>query len=604
MSSDQAKRRLAAILVADVAGYSRLMADDEQATVAALDAARAVFRARIETNQGRVIDMAGDSVLAAFETATGAVEAAVGVQKALGEHPDNAADNRMMRFRIGLHLGEIIEKADGTIYGDGVNIAARIQSIAEPGGVSVSDALRGAVRGKVSAAFDEGGEHRLKNIAEPVRVFRIATSGAMAATPPPPAREASEAVPALPDRPSIAVLPFTNMSGDPEQGYFADGMVEDIITALARFKELFVIARNSTFVYQGRAVDVQQVARELGVRYVLEGSVRKSGNRVRITGQLIEAATRSHLWAGNFDGALEDVFDLQDRMTVQVVGAIAPSIHQAEIERARRKPPADLVAYDYVLRGAAHIEANAPDRVNAGITLMQEALRFDTHYAVAHGFLAHAYVQRWARFGHSTTDREGGERHARAAIAYAGDDGRALALGGFALSIIGVDMDRAGAALDRAVAINPNSVRALGFNAIYHARLGHHEIAVEHATKALRLSPLDPLNYEPQIGLAVAHFSRGAYAEAAFWARKSSDTNSQFPVARYWLVASLGQLGDRAAALAEFRQMKAIFPELEALALVNSDGFAPELRERAIAAFAAVEAAVEGRTEPDHKSQP
>jgi TolB-like protein/class 3 adenylate cyclase/Tfp pilus assembly protein PilF len=594
--SDHGKRRLAAILVADVAGYSRLMAEDEQATMAALDAARAVFRARIEANQGRVIDMAGDSVLAAFETATGAVEAAVEIQKTLGERSEGTSDDRPMRFRIGLHLGEIIEKADGTIYGDGVNIAARIQSIAEPGGVSVSDALRGAVRGKVSAAFEEGGEHQLKNIAEPVRVFRIVTPTAIAATPPPARDAPSDAAPALPDRPSIAVLPFTNMSGDPEQGYFADGMVEDIITALARFKELFVIARNSTFVYQGRAVDVQLVARELGVRYVLEGSVRKSGNRVRITGQLIEAATRSHLWAGNFDGALEDLFDLQDRMTVQVVGAIAPSIHQAEIERARRKPPADLVAYDYVLRGAAHIEANAPDRVNAGIKLMQEALRFDTHYALAHGYLAHAYEQRWARFGQAAADKEATERHARAAIAHAGDDAAALAMAGFALGVIGVDESLSTAALDKSVTINPNSVQALGFSAVFHARLGHAEIALDHARKALRLSPLDPQNYGPYTALAVAHFSRGEFAEAASWARKSSETNPRFPVARFWLVAALAMLGERTAAATELARMNALFPDIVGHAIGNLDGFQPELRERAIAAFAMVEA--EARTTP------
>ena len=340
MSGSELKKRLAAILAADVTGYSRLMAADDRATVAALDAGRAIFRAHIDANHGRVIDMAGDSVLAVFDTAIGAVSAALAVQRELATLVADTPEDRQMRFRIGVHLGDVIEKGDGTIYGDGVNIAARLEGLAAPGGISVSESIHVAVRGKVTADFVDQGEQTVKNIPHPVRAFSVSVDGGVSAPalPSVPAETQTRPAPSLPDLPSLAVLPFTNMSGDPEQDYFADGMVEDIITALARMGAFFVIARNSTFVYKGKAVDIKQVGRELGVRYVLEGSVRKAGNRVRITGQLIEADTARHVWADRFEGTLEDVFELQDRITESIVSAIQPSMLRAEIERARVKP--------------------------------------------------------------------------------------------------------------------------------------------------------------------------------------------------------------------------------------------------------------------------
>src|SRR5216683_1178509 len=307
LTSSGVRQRLVAILAADVAGYSRLMAVDERATVVALDAARRVFKAQIESHQGRVIDMAGDSVLAVFETATGAVAAALAIQETLAATEGAVPKDRRMRFRIGVHLGDVIEKADGTVYGDGVNIAARLEGLAEPGGITVSEGVQVALRNRVAATFEDQGEQQVKNISHPVRAFRVRGPNAAVSKP------SGTAV-----KPELAVLPFANMSGDPEQEYFADGMVEDIITALSRFRQLFVIARNSTFTYKGRAVDVRHVAKELGVRYVLEGSVRKSGGRVRITGQLIDAATGAHLWADKFDGSLEDVFELQDKVASSV----------------------------------------------------------------------------------------------------------------------------------------------------------------------------------------------------------------------------------------------------------------------------------------------
>jgi adenylate cyclase len=298
------QHRLAAILAADAAGYSRLMAVDDKATVAALDAARAVFREQVEAQQGRVIDMAGDSVLAVFGTVAGAVAAALAIQAQVNAVADAEAIDRRMRFRIGVHLGDVIEKADGTVYGDGVNIAARLQGLAEPGGITVSESIRSAVKGKVGASFEDHGEQAVKNIADPVRAWRLRT-GAVEPVATVPAAPSITAIDlSLPDKPSIAVLPFVNMSGDPEQEYFTDGITEDIITELSRFHSLFVIARNSSFSYKGQSPDIRRVGKELGVRYVLEGSIRKSAQRIRVTGQLIDALTGNHLWAEKYDRVL------------------------------------------------------------------------------------------------------------------------------------------------------------------------------------------------------------------------------------------------------------------------------------------------------------
>ena len=379
MTDTGSRHRLTAILAADAAGYSRLMAVDESGTVAALDAARALFRVRIEANRGRVVDMAGDSVLAVFETAAGAVSAALAVQLDLDAARGSVPEDRQMRFRIGVHLGDVIEKGDGTVYGDGVNIAARLQALADVGGITVSDAVHGAVRGKVTTSFVDQGEQTVKNIPHPVRAFALHASG----SPPESAPTTTEIGLSSPAN-SIAVLPFTNMSGDPEQDYFADGMVEDIITALARMRVFFVIARNSSFVYKGKAVDVKQVGRELGVRYVLEGSVRKSGSRVRITGQLIEAVSGHHVWADRFDGTLEDVFDLQDRITESIVSAIEPNMRRAEIERARAKPTSNLQAYDLLLRALPGVMPGASQAARGGaLSLIRRALEMDSRYSLA-----------------------------------------------------------------------------------------------------------------------------------------------------------------------------------------------------------------------------
>ena len=489
MNNLDEKQRLAAILAADVVGYSRLMAVNERQTVASLDAARAIFISEIESRQGRVVDTAGDSVLALFESAAEAVNAALAVQKKLAVYSGAVPDEQQMRFRIGIHLGDVIEKSNGTVYGSGVNITARLEALAEPGGIAVSDAVYGVVRGRVAARFEDHGDKIVKNIPYPVKTFYVYD---LASTVSGPTSVANEVSPALPERPSIVVLPFTNMSGDPEQEYFADGMVEDITTALSRFKELFVIARNSSFVYKGRSIDIQQVAHDLGVRYVLEGSVQKAGNRVRITGQLIDAATRAHLWADRFDGALEDVFELQDRVTESVVSALQPTLRQAEIERARRKPPASLDAYDYLLRALPIVIANAETEAEAAIKLLGEALRLNPDYAYAHALMSMAYGQIYRSAGGDEREqaREKAVSHARQALVGAGDDSTALAYAGFVLVITEQDVTGARTALDRAVALNPNSATAYGYRALVLAMSGESGLAIENATRVAAPEPV------------------------------------------------------------------------------------------------------------------
>ena len=389
-------RRLAAIVAADVAGYSRLMGLDEVGTARTLREHRKVTDALVAKHGGRLVKTTGDGVLLEFPSVVDAVECAVAVQAVMAERNQGVPADRRMLFRIGINLGDILIEGDD-ILGDGVNVAARLEGIAEPGGICVSSSAYEQVRGKVMVEFADLGERSLKNIARPVRAYAVMNN-----EPSPklqsddiasysPHRKVSLA---LPDGPSIAVLPFQNMSGDPEQEYFADGMVEDIITALSRFKLLFVIARNSSFTYKGKTVDIRQVGRELGVRYVLEGSVRKAGNKVRITGQLIDAATGVHLWADHFDGGLEDIFDLQDQITANVVGAIAPRLQQVEIERSKHKPTESLDAYDYYLRGIALYAKYTKETTDEALRLLSNAIELDPDFASAYAAAARCYSVR------------------------------------------------------------------------------------------------------------------------------------------------------------------------------------------------------------------
>jgi TolB-like protein len=574
------RQRLAAILAADVVGFARLMAGNERGTIAALDAARRVFTAEITARDGRVVDMAGDGVLALFDSVTAALGAALAVQSELAASFAAAPDAERMRFRIGVHLGDVHERADGAIYGDGVNIAARLESLAEPGGILVSEAVFVVARGKVAASFADQGERAMKNIPHPLRTYRVRAEGAADA---PALRDARRAAP---EQPGIAVLPFTNMSGDPEQEYFADGVVEDVITALSRFKDLFVIARNSTFVYKGRSVDVAEVARDLGVRYVLEGSVRKAGQRVRITGQLIDAATRGHVWADYFDGGLEDVFALQDRITESVVGALMPSLHQAEIERARRKPPASLDAYDYVLRALPAAMSNTVVEAAAALALLEEAVRLDPGYGYAHALIAavHGTIYRTGAGAEAAAARQKAAEHARRALALGADCSATLAVAGFMVLIADRDLAAARAALDRAVVLNSNSAQALGRRAFVLAMVGDAEPAIADATRALRLSPLDPGSFLPQVAIAIAHLGRRQYDEAVAWAGKAIAVNPRYPFGYAFSIVAECARGNAAAAGRLASRLAAVLPTFTPAALATVfDVFPDPLRSDSVA---------------------
>jgi TolB-like protein/class 3 adenylate cyclase len=581
---ERAERRLAAVLAADVAGYSRLMGADEEGTLHALKEHRQVlFDPQIATHSGRVVKTTGDGLLLEFGSVVDAVDCACAIQRGMAKRNIGVAPDRRIEFRIGINVGDIIIDG-GDIYGDGVNIAARLETLAEPGCICVSRAVRDELRDKRALAFQDLGEHSVKNIARPLRVYRLAPAADAVASSKDEA--ALAAAPVVPDRPSIAVLPFTNMSGDAEQNYFADGIVEDIITALSRFKELFVIARNSSFVYKGRSVDIQQVGRELGVRYVLEGSVRKAANRVRITGQLIDAATRTHLWADRFDGALEDVFDLQDRITEKVVGALEPTLRQAEIERARRKPPASLDAYDYLLRALPLVVANTVAEAGTAIKLLGEALRLYPDYAYAHALIATAngMIFRSAAGSEREESRVQAVAHARRAVALGGDDSAVLAPAGFMLLIAAQDVAGARAALDKAVALNPNSATALTYRALVLAIAGEPEPAIEDANHALRLSPLDPASYLSQMAIVVARIGQRRYDEAVAWARKAIEVNPRYPMSYAWLIVA--ECGRENAAEAErvVKQLANILPGFAPAALAKLFDMFPEpARSNAIA---------------------
>ena len=513
MAKPHVERRLAAILAADVAGYSRLMGADEEGTLAALKAyRREVIDLKLTEHRGRIVRIIGDGLLVEFASVVAAVRWAVEVQRAMGERNSGLPQDKRIEFRMGINAGDII--IDGIdIWGDGVNVAARLEALAEPGGICVSSRVQEDVHGSVEVAFDDIGEQQLKNIARPVRVYRVHLNGA---TKTAPALQPSH-------KPSIVVLPFNNMSGDPEQEYFADGMVEEITTALSRTRWLFVIARNSSFTYKGRAVDVKQVGRELGVRYALEGGVRKAADRVRITAQLIDASTGAHLWADRFDGSLEHIFELQDQVTASVVGAIAPRLEQAEVERAKHKPTESLDAYDYFLRGIASLHSWTKESNDEALRLFNKAIELDPDFASAYGMASWCYVRR--KGSRWMTDRlqETAEaaRLGRRAVELGWDDPVALAWGGFSLAYVVHDVEVGATLIDRALLLNPNLAEAWHFSGWVRIYLGEPEIAIEHLAHAMRLSPVDPLTFVALMATAFAHFFAGRYNDASLWAEKA-----------------------------------------------------------------------------------
>jgi TolB-like protein/class 3 adenylate cyclase len=519
LSSEHIERRLAAILAADVAGSCRLIGIDEEGTLARLKALRrTLFDPKIAEHHGRIVKNTGDGAIAEFASAVDAVRCADKIQRGMAEQNIDVPQDNRIELRIGIHVGDIIIE-ENDIFGDGVNIAVRLEGIAAPGGISISDDAHRQIRGKVDIAFEDLGSQSLKNIAERMRVWRVRYGDAVPAVPNRP--RVNDTALALPDKPSIAVLPFTNMSGDSEQDYFADGMAEDIITALSHFKALFVIARNSSFTYKGRAVDVKQVGRELGVRYVLEGSVRQAANRVRITGQLVDTATGVHLWAERFDGGLGDTFDLQDQVTESVVGAIAPAVERAEIERAKRKPTDSLDAYALYLRGLAKFYQFTVRQANdEALRLFNSAIELDPDFAAAYGRATLCYAFAKGNGWNSVTGNEIAKvaRLAQRAVELGKDDAIALAASGWALTFVVRDLGGGAALIDRALGLNSNLAEAWFYGGWVKNYLGEPKLAIERLARAMRLNPLDPRIAAMQAAVAHAHFFLGRYDEAASWA--------------------------------------------------------------------------------------
>jgi len=561
MAEERAQRRLAAILAADVAGYSRLMGADEEGTLAQLKAhRRELVEPKINEHRGRIVKTTGDGMLVEFASVVDALRCATEIQRGMVERNIEVPSAERIEFRVGINVGDII--IDGNdIYGDGVNVAARLEGLADPGGICVSSRVQEDTRGKLDIPFEDGGEQRLKNIAWPVRVYRVQLSG--------DAATAGPALP-LPDRPSIAVLPFQNLSGDPEQEYFADGMVEDIITALAHFRHLFVIARNSSFTYKGRAVDVKQVGRELGVRYVLEGSVRKAGERLRITGQLIDASTGATLWADRFDGALAEIFDLQDRVAANVVGAIAPRVEEAEIERAKRKPTESLDAYDHYLRALAVVDRITREANDEALRLFHKAIERDPEFALAYARAAHCYVFRRANGWMVDRIQETAEaaRLARRAVELGRDDAVALSYGGHTLGYVVGDLDDGAAFVDRALVLNSNLAAAWGASSWVKICFGEPEIAIKHAALAMRLSPLDPRLFVWRFYTALAELCAGRYDDAALWGERALRDQPNYGAAMRIAAASHALAGH----LVEAQKLTARLSQLDAQLRISNLG--------------------------------
>jgi len=534
MAEARVERRLAAILAADVVGYSRLMGINEEGTLAALKThQRELIDPKIAEHRGRIVKTTGDGALVEFASAVDAVRCAVEIQRAMSERSAAIPEDRRIDFRIGINVGDIIID-EGDVYGDGVNIAARLEGIADRGGICISDDTFRQVRDKIDVGFDDAGERQLKNIERPVRVYRVQLGKTV---------QRVERAPASTKRPSIAVLPFQNMSGDPEQEYFADGMVDEIITGLSRIKWLSVVSRNSSYLFKNRPATMKDVAATLGVRYVLEGGVRKSGNRVRITAQLIDAETDAHLWAEQYDRLLEDVFALQDEITMCVVGAIEPSVRKAEIDRIKRQRPDSFTAYDLLLQSQQFVFAGMPAEAAKAITLLEQALKLEPNYSAAHAYLSWCLHARFGRGGLREEDRLAAVDHARAAVALGNDDATTLAIAALVLAYDGHDVSTALKVFDRALELSNCNVFALCFNAAILAWIGRSELAIERAQRALRLGPFDSLIWRAHHALSIAYFDSHRYGDAADSARSVIAANSAYSLPRAILAAALLRLG-------------------------------------------------------------
>ena len=564
MADNRVERRLAAILAADVAGYSRLMGADEEGVLARLKAARkSLVDPTIAAHRGRIVKTTGDGMLVEFASAVDAGRCAVEVQRGMAEQNAAVPEVRRLEYRIGIHVGDIIVD-DNDIFGDGVNIAARLEGIADPGGVCISDDAQRQIRGKVDAAFEDIGSQNLKNIAEPMRAWRLQlNASSCAAAPIEPPVESTQAL-ALPDKPSIAVLPFENMSDDPEQEYFADGMVEEIITALSRFKWLFVIARNSSFTFKGKAVDVKEVGRRLGVRYVLQGSVRKAAGKVRITGQLVDAVTGAHIWADRFERDLTDVFALQDEVTVAVVSAVQPKLLQTEIAMATRRRPENPTAYDLFLRAMQQFYLSTREGLAEALRLTKRALELDPRYGLVSALAGGCYHLN-VQFGHAVDpqfERKEAVRLSRLALSIDDGDPDILAWAAIISAFAVGDSESEIEMANRAVALNPNSFHAWNCRGHVNRVAGLLEEAVRSFECAMRVSPIDPNLQYSFAGMGYASIELRRFDDAIAAGKKALRLNRSHSGA-YRVLASafahLGRVGETREAAARLLEVDPTF---------------------------------------------
>jgi adenylate cyclase len=579
LPSERVERRLAAVLAADVAGYSRLMGRDEERTLAQLKTFRkTLFDPGITTHRGRIVKTTGDGMLVEFASAVDAARCAVEVQREMAIQNADVSPELRIEFRIGIHVGDIIID-DDDIFGDGVNIAARLEGIAEPGGVCISDDAHRQIRGKIDITFDDIGEQTLKNIAEPMRAWQIQLAGEGAPAISSPQLKVQDL--ALPDKPSIVVLPFDNMSSEPGQDYLADGIVEAITAALSCIRSFFVIARSSAFTYKGRATNARDVGKELGVAYLLEGSVQKAGNRLRIIVQLIETEGGAHVWSSRFDGAIDDFFDLEDRITEQVAGALQPSIRIAEIERSRRKRPQDLGSYDFTMRALPHVWALEKEESAKALELLEKALAIDPEYPLALSLAGWCHAQRsvynWAE------DIAGSQAMARSlaerAAEMSGDDPVILAVLGAVHTFVH-NHGTARVLLERAVTLDPNAAWAWSRLGWLENYADQSQKAIGNFERALRLSPIDPMNFNNYVGIGSAHEVAQEYHEAAAFYRRALEER---PNAR-WIYRNLAGVLSGAGRVDEaeqaFAEMLLSYPDLTVTKFKQAMVFSPAVLER------------------------
>jgi adenylate cyclase len=581
MAQTRVERRLAAILAADVAGYSLLMNADEAGALSALQAHRSELIApAIDRYRGRIVKLMGDGILAEFGSVVEAVECAAEIQREMEMRNRDAPDDRRMLLRIGVHLGDVI--IDGSdIYGDGVNIAARLEGIAQPGGVCISDDAHRQIRGKVDIVFDDVGEQTLKNISEPMRAWHARVAGEVApvilSNSSPMQIQNLE----LPDKPSIVVLPFDNMSAEAGQDYLADGIVEAITAALSCIRSFFVIARSSAFTYKGRVKNAREIGKELGVAYLLEGSVQKAGNRLRIIVQLIETAGGAHVWSSRFDGAIDDFFDFQDRITEQVAGALQPSVRIAEIERSRRKRPQDLGSYDFTMRAMPHVWALEKGESAKAIELLEKALAIDPTYPLALSLASWCHAQRsvynWA------DDIAGSQAMARTlaerAAEMSGDDPIILAVLGAVHTFVR-NHGTARVLLERAVTLDPNSAWAWSRLGWLENYADQPQAAISNFERALRLSPIDPMNFNNYVGIGSAHEIAQEYDKAAAFYRRALGERPHASWIYRNLAGSLLGAGRVEEAKQVFADLMGCYPDLTISKFKTAMVFSPPVLNR------------------------